>query len=94
MKQWKWFLLIFELALFAVILILPQVDLPDFAFHGGTAPISAKARASVRPTVTPVIAAANGWLPAHVLETRLEAVRSLASIGSGGRLSLLCTLIC
>lgn len=94
MKQWKWFLLIFELALFAVILILPQVDLPDFAFHGGTAPVSAKARTSVRPTVTPVIAPARAWLPAHVLETRLEAARSLASIDSGGRLSLLCTLIC
>ena len=35
MKFWRWSLLIFELALFAVILILPQVDLPDFTFSGG-----------------------------------------------------------
>ena len=42
MKFWRWTLLIFELLLFAIILVLPQVDLPDFTFHSGTAPVVAK----------------------------------------------------
>jgi hypothetical protein len=33
MKGWRWGILLFELFLFALILVLPQVDLPDFAFH-------------------------------------------------------------
>ena len=35
MKRWQFSILIFELALFAVILVLPQVALPDFTFHAG-----------------------------------------------------------
>jgi hypothetical protein len=49
MKRWRWALLLFELALFAIILILPQVDLPDFTFHGGSAPIVAHCRACAPP---------------------------------------------
>jgi len=37
-------LLIFELFLFALTLVLPQVDLSDFTFHGDTAPVVAKAK--------------------------------------------------
>ena len=44
MKRWQLVVLIFELALFATILILPQVALPDFTFHGGTAPVAAHSR--------------------------------------------------
>ena len=44
MKRWQFSILIFELALFAVILVLPQVALPDFTFHEGTAPVAAHAR--------------------------------------------------
>ena len=44
MKRWRLALLIFELALFAVILVLPQVALPAFAFHGGNSPVAAQAR--------------------------------------------------
>ncbi len=44
MKRWQFCILIFELALFAVILVLPQVALPDFTFHEGTAPVAAHAR--------------------------------------------------
>lgn len=54
MKGWRWGVLLFELFLFALILILPQVDLPDFTFHGGTAPIAAKARVSAPPLLTAV----------------------------------------
>ena len=44
MKRWQLLILIFELALFAAILVLPQVALPDLAFHEGTAPVAAHAR--------------------------------------------------
>lgn len=50
MKRWRYALLVWELFLFALILVLPQVDLPDFTFPGGTAPIVAKARLSSPPT--------------------------------------------
>jgi len=46
MKGWRYGLLIFELFLFALILVLPQVDLPDFTFPGGTAPIAARSKLS------------------------------------------------
>src|SRR5467141_2739199 len=46
MTRWRLVVLILELALFAIILILPQVDLPDFTFCGGTAPVAARARLS------------------------------------------------
>jgi hypothetical protein len=38
MARWWWVLLISELFLFALILVLPQVDLPDFTFRDGSAP--------------------------------------------------------
>jgi hypothetical protein len=94
MKQWKWFLLIFELVLFAVILILPQVDLPDFTFHGGTAPISAKARSTARPTAATVASSTQSWLPVEVLGKTLEVAEATVSFGSDSRLSRLCTLLC
>ena len=94
MKRWKWVLLIFELILVAVILILPQVNLPDFAFHGGNAPIAAKARTSSRPTTMPAVVTAIVNPPALMLESRAEQAGPLASNESAGRLSLLCTLIC
>src|SRR5215467_10778655 len=37
-----------------LVLILPQVDLPDTAFHSGTAPIVAKARFSRAPAILKV----------------------------------------
>lgn len=94
MKRWRWALLIFELLLFALILALPQVDLPDFTFHGGTAPIVIKARSASSPS----------QLPAPVLAQLLSAM--LLLIGCVGwsreerlpslqpRLSVLCTLLC
>ena len=57
MKRWQWVLLIVELALFAIILILPQVDLPDFTFHGGTAPTAMKARISPVPARIAIVIA-------------------------------------
>lgn len=95
MNRWKWVLLIFELALFALILILPQVDLPDFTFHGGTAPVAAKARLSSVPARSAMaLAAVETTLPGLAVEPQPEnsIVPTLAA--SNARLSLLCTLIC
>jgi hypothetical protein len=36
--------------------VLPQVDLPDTAFHGGTAPIVAKSRVTARVRLMPRVA--------------------------------------
>lgn len=94
MKRWCWALLIFELLLFALILVLPQVDLPDFTFHGGTAPIVIKSRLSSSPS----------QLPVPVLVTLLSAMlffggcvewaREEGLPGLQPRLSALCTLLC
>jgi hypothetical protein len=94
MKQWKWFLLIFELALFAVILILPQVDLPEFTFHGGTAPVSAKARATVRPAAVAIRPSSGTWLSTDVIFVSHDFAEATVTLGSDARLSRLCTLLC
>lgn len=39
-----------------LIVVLPDVDLPDTAFHGGTAPLVVHARATNGPTVVAVAA--------------------------------------
>jgi hypothetical protein len=52
MTRWSWAVLVFELLLITIILILPQVDIPDTAFHCGTAPVLAKARLTSQPPQT------------------------------------------
>jgi hypothetical protein len=93
MKRWRWTLLIFELVLFATILVLPQVDLPDFEFHGGSAPVTAKARVFATP-VGAVISAVRFSSPEH----KLSAVEKTPVISAArtvtSRLTLFCTLIC
>ena len=95
MKRWKWFLLIFELLLFAVVLILPQVDLPDFTVHGATAPVAAKMRLSTAPV--PVINTAHCQALGPQNRTDSHPVEPAATLFAehvSSRLSLLCTLIC
>jgi hypothetical protein len=41
--RWQWILLISELFQFALILVLPQVGLPDTTFQEGGAPVIARA---------------------------------------------------
>ncbi len=93
MSRWKWVLLIVELALFAAILVLPQVDLPDFAFQCGTAPVVVKARSVSSPqqTTTP-IAAANA-LPVFS-ELAQEEVNPVAPSRPESRLALNRVLLC
>jgi hypothetical protein len=93
MKSWRWALLIFELALFALILVLPQVDLPDFTFHGGTAPIVAKARLSSAP-VRAVTALLSISTAPHVLWGEVESTVMAISATCDSRFSQLCKLRC
>lgn len=70
MKGWRCTLLIFELFLFALILVLPQVDLPDFTFRAGTTPIAAKARLSSAPVFSIVVGPGVGRSLEHFGEAR------------------------
>jgi hypothetical protein len=94
MKRWRWALLIFELFLFALILVLPQVDLPDFTFHRGSAPIAARARVVSPPLLTVVKAPTNPEIPAEFVEAHSSLTQSAGRTDSRSLLSLLCTFLC
>ena len=94
MKRWKLVFLIFELALFAAILVLPQVALPDFTFHGGTAPVAAHARVC-DPAPAIAIAVAPQILSTEpVAAVRRDGPNGPAPPAVHSRLSKLCVLIC
>jgi hypothetical protein len=94
MKRWQLVLLIFELVLFAAILVLPQVALPDFTFHGGTAPVAAHSRVC-HSAPGPVIAAIPPALfPDHAVQGPSEIAVSVSPSTLHSRLSRLCVLIC
>jgi protein-S-isoprenylcysteine O-methyltransferase Ste14 len=94
MTRAKWALLIFELALFAVILILPQVDLPDFTFHRGTAPVVARARVSAAPVLSGLALGPLLVVPVSIRMSGPASLQMQTSPRSAARLSLLCVLIC
>ena len=94
MKCWRWTLLGFELFLFALILVLPQVDLPDFTFHGGTAPVVAKAKVCSPPVLSSITCPGHSRLAQPIRESRTEPVRRAISLKPHTLLSLLCTLLC
>jgi hypothetical protein len=52
------FVLVSLLILIVLILVLPQVDLPDTAFHGGSAPVDVHARVTSAPALLNVDTAA------------------------------------
>jgi hypothetical protein len=94
MKGWRWGILLFELFLFALILVLPQVDLPDFAFHRGTAPIVARAQVCARPVLTAVKVPTLSQ-SAKQFDNGEERHLGLVSHALPGvLLTLLCTLLC
>jgi hypothetical protein len=94
MKRWQLALLIFELVLFAAILILPQVALPDFTFHDGTAPVAAHSRVC-DPTSGIAIAGAPLLLSAGPATAVLREISDVAVPPAvHSRLSKLCVLIC
>ncbi len=94
MKRWRLAVLIFEISLFAFILVLPQVALPDFTAQGGASVGAIHARrfsvtSGVRLELEPLTTYAG---------TREERFwnRSFAIYFSppSSRLRLLCALIC
>ncbi len=94
MKRWQFSILIFELALFAVILVLPQVALPDFTFHDGTAPLAAHSRLCDRGLAT-AIAVTPQILPVGpIARVGSDTTDVLAPPAVHSRLSQLCVLIC
>jgi hypothetical protein len=94
MSRWKWTLLIFEMLLFAVILILPQVELPDFTFHSGTAPVVAKTRVSSPPARVVVSNPAKMVFPVAVTETSLDSLTLVPAVHAEERFMLSCALLC
>jgi hypothetical protein len=61
MSRWKikastLFILSIVFFLMLLIVVLPDVDLPDTAFHGGTAPVLVHARATSAPAAVTVAA--------------------------------------
>jgi hypothetical protein len=94
MKPWQFSILIFELALFAAILVLPQVALPDFTFHDETAPVTAHSRLCNRAPAA-AIAVAHQILPTEPLvRVGREIPGPPAPPAVHSRLSRLCVLIC
>ena len=95
MKRWKWALLIFELVLFALILVLPQVELPEFLVQGKTAPVAAKLRVSSVPVIS---AAVLGSIRASVqnftIDSNADVHGAAVPASPHSRLSLFCVLIC
>ena len=62
MKRWNinpaaLFVLGFMIVLMLLIVVLPDIDLPDTAFHRGTAPIVVHSQASSAPAAVTVVAA-------------------------------------
>lgn len=94
MKRWRWALLIFELFLFALILVLPQVDLPDFTFHRGSAPIVARARVVSPPLMTAVKAPLGLELPFEFVGAQSPQVEASDRTDPHSLLSRLCTFLC
>ena len=94
MKRWKLAILIFELVLFAAILVLPQVALPDFTFHNGSAPVAAHARVCDSPTGAAISVAAHVPPPAPLGWVQAESPSGSAPRAADSSLSKLCVLIC
>jgi len=94
MSRWRWALLIFELVLFAVILILPQVELPDFTFHGGTAPVVMKTRLASGTARADVVNPVQLPTPVPVFDCQIVVHDPPSGTDADTRLSLLCTLTC
>ena len=93
MTRWRWGLLVFELFLFALILVLPQVELPETAFPAGTTPIVAKHRLADPPTFVvarPILAAVSTAADAFLVSSIEPPVR----LGTMHRQEVLCVFLC
>jgi hypothetical protein len=94
MKRWRLVLLITELALFAAILVLPQVALPAFTFNGGTAPVAAHSRICHPVPGTAIAAIPEVLFPELTTHRPNETGGDFSPPALQSRLSRLCVLIC
>jgi hypothetical protein len=94
MKRWRSDILLFELFLFVLILVLPQVDLPDFAFHSGTAPIIARSRVSAPPVLTAVTVPTQSQPIQQFGNGEEQRLGLVIHATPRSLLSLLCILLC
>ncbi len=94
MKPWQLAVLIFELALFAAILVLPQVALPDFTFHSGTAPVAAHSRVCHSAPGAAIATIPQTLFPGQTAQGLSEVAGSFSPPALHSRLSRLCVLIC
>jgi len=94
LKRWRWVLLMMELALFAIILIHSDVDLPEFTFHSGNAPVTAKYRFSVPPVMVANVTASSIPLSPAIPQKVSDRAEPSRLKTLDLRLSLFCTLIC
>jgi hypothetical protein len=94
MTRWGWVLLIFELFLFVVILIHPDVDLPDTAFRDGNSPVLAKLQVTTAPVMAVSITRiSTGFL--HHMEAAVQKDLPFSERTSPATLrSLICTMLC
>lgn len=83
MERWairpsKLFVLVSLLVLIALILVLPQVDLPDTAFHQGTAPLDVHSRVTSGPGLLSVSTLVSFTVSAHPASRLCEGSLVLA----------------
>jgi hypothetical protein len=94
MARWRWALLISELFLFALILVLPQVDLPDTTFRDGAAPVVARLQLTAPPAMSASLAGAKNQPLRQSHELLLGTALPVSGLTSADRRSLLCALVC
>jgi hypothetical protein len=92
--RWRWYLLIFGLFLFALILVLPQVDLPDTALRDGSSPVLTKLQVSGVPVLTARVAQVRVLEPALLSSNVSQGTTPSSSAPAASRVALLCTLLC
>ena len=88
MEHWtinpsRLFVLVSLLVLIVLILVLPQVDLPDTAFHSGTAPVDVHSRVTTAPGLLSVSAIVPLGFSAHPASRRSEHSQDPARATAG-----------
>jgi hypothetical protein len=81
-KPSAWFVLMSLLFLIVLILILPQVDLPDTAFHRRTAPVDVHARVTSAPGFLSVGTVVSFSFSTHTASSCREHVPQFAHASS------------
>ena len=88
------FLLLALLLVIGLIQVLPQVDLPDTAFHEDTAPVVTKLRAVAAPILSSVIVRLD-LQPSMATRSEVRERYVRPSLASGNMVPiLLCSLLC